>query len=129
MGHDHDGEFKSDYHHGVKQSSGHDIPVSIPVFVLTHVYIHLSIISRSTCGSIGARRWQGTNGIRVGAILHHLCIVNTIFAIPHRSTSLRAILRPTQSAAGPMAYGADIHGASLTSVSYAFTIAVANRSL
>ena len=54
VGHDHNGGLKSEYHHGVKQSNGRDIPVSIPVSVLTHVYIHLSIISRSTCGSIGA---------------------------------------------------------------------------
>lgn len=37
----------------------HDIPVSIPVSVLTHVYIHLSIISRSTCGSIRASALAG----------------------------------------------------------------------
>ena len=59
MGHDHNGGSKSEYHHGVQQSSRHDIPVSIPFSVLTHVYIHLSIISRATCGSIGASALAG----------------------------------------------------------------------
>ena len=33
------------------------------------------------------RRWQGTNGIWVGNIIHYLCIVNTIFEdfSPHRT--------------------------------------------
>lgn len=47
---------------------------------------YISALSHARhAAALEPRRWQGTNGIRVGTILHHLCIVNTIFAIPHHS--------------------------------------------
>jgi hypothetical protein len=89
-------------------------------------YISASSHARHAAAS-EPRRWQGTNGIRVGAILDHLCTVNTFSKfLTARGHSSHASAANTGSVDDQRYTGICSHRAAVMPMSHLFTVTATN---